>query len=108
MVPNCGIVFGPHGRAGIHAVLPRIDPALPSKIKTLRYNSFSTMAPRLYNILPREMRIMYEGEDPLGQFKRELDGLLSTVPDQPTIQGLTRAAESNSLLHQVVQQRRLL
>ena len=34
-------------------------------------------------------------------FKNNLDHYLSSVPDQPTHQGLTRAAESNSLIHQV-------
>ena len=34
-------------------------------------------------------------------FKTNLDAYLSKVPDQPTVGGRARAAESNSLLHQI-------
>ena len=47
------------------------------------------------------MRRVYFENDPLIVFKRELDSLLSTVPDEPTIPGLTRCANSNSLIHQM-------
>ena len=34
-------------------------------------------------------------------FKANLDAYLSTVPDQPTVGGRARAADSNSLLDQI-------
>ena len=34
-------------------------------------------------------------------FKKELDSFLSQVPDQPTVAGYGRSAETNSLLHQL-------
>ena len=36
-------------------------------------------------------------------FKKEFDTFLEKIPDQPTISGLGRSAESNSLLHQIPQ-----
>ena len=34
-------------------------------------------------------------------FKNHLDVFLSSIPDQPTMTGLGRAAETNSILHQL-------
>ena len=34
-------------------------------------------------------------------YKKELDSYLSTIPDQPTLAGTQRAAESNSLIDQI-------
>ena len=36
------------------------------------------------------------------QFKGELDKWLSSIPDQPTVAGRQRAANTNSLLDQVL------
>ena len=37
-------------------------------------------------------------------FKGAVDQFLATVPDQPTVNGLTRAAVTNSLINQVAMQ----
>jgi hypothetical protein len=39
--------------------------------------------------------------DHVDLFKNHLDVFLSSIPDQPKVTGLGRAAESNSLLHQL-------
>jgi len=101
LVPNCGFSFHESARTGIRAVVPFIKSGLSSKLKTLKSNSFNHIAPMLYNILPRDMRIVYDPEDSFETFKKDLDIFLSTIPDQPTVAGLPRSAKSNSLIHQV-------
>ena len=101
LVPNCGLSFQENSRTGIRAVVPILKTNLPSNIRRLRSNSFTHVAPLLYNLLPTYMRRLFVEKDPLSTFKRELDILLSTVPDEPTIPGLTRCAKSNSLIHQM-------
>ena len=54
---------------------------------------------KLFNLLPKEIRNI--PSDKVGNFKSILDKFLSKVPDQPTIPENTRAAEANSLLHQL-------
>ena len=52
-----------------------------------------------FNLLPKRLRNEDSGDFEL--FKNHLDIFLATVPDQPTIADLARAALSNSLLDQV-------
>ena len=101
LVPNCGLLFQENSRTGIRAVVPMVKSTLPSHIRKLRSNSFTHVAPLLYNLLPTCMRRMYIEKDPLSVFKRELDSVLSCVPDEPTIPGLIRNVKSNSLVHQM-------
>ena len=54
---------------------------------------------RIFNLLPAEIRNI--DADNVDNFKKSLDDFLCQVPDQPTIAGLGRAAETNSLLHQI-------
>ena len=53
---------------------------------------------QLFNLIPRDLRDRTTGT--VEQFKAGLDSWLSSVPDQPTIPGRLRAANSNSLLDQ--------
>ena len=101
IVPNCGISFHENPRTGIRAIVPKLKPGLSSHLKNLKCNSFNHVAPMLYNILPVDMRRMYTTNDPLVTFKFDLDTMLSTIPDEPTVSGLTRNAKTNSLLHQM-------
>ena len=100
LVPNCGLTFQENARTGIRAV-PKLNVGLSSHVKKLRSNSFNYVAPMLYNILPNDMRKIYIANEPFKLFKQDLDTLLSTVRDEPTVSGLTRSAKSNSLLHQM-------
>ena len=56
-------------------------------------------ATKLFNLLPENIRTMNTQD--LDRFQNNLDVFLSSIPDQPTMTGLGRAAESNSLLHQL-------
>ena len=54
---------------------------------------------RFFNLLPAHIRNI--DADNVETFKKSLDSFLTDIPDQPTIAGQGRAAESNSLLHQI-------
>ena len=43
------------------------------------------------------MRRIHNCVNVVESFKNDLDGFLAKIPDQPTIPGLSRAANSNSL-----------
>ena len=70
----------------------------PSSVRKAREASLSVQGARLFNIIPRHLRDTSTGT--VDQFKAGLDSWLSTIPDQPTIPGRLRAAQSNSLLDQ--------
>ena len=72
---------------------------LPSTFQSLRYSSFGVVGPRLFNVLPVNIRNI--SGCTVETFKLHLDRFLATVPDEPQVRGYTamRRAESNSLLH---------
>ena len=53
----------------------------------------------LFNLLPAHIRD--SDVTSVEAFKVLLDTYLKTIPDQPTVSGLVRAAETNSLIHQI-------
>ena len=53
----------------------------------------------LFNPLPIYLRNSDHGDTAM--FKNHLDIYLANIPDQPTVAGLARGAQSNSLLHQI-------
>ena len=55
---------------------------------------------KLFNILPKDLRIDFDSLT-LNTFKNRLDVFLSTIPDQPTIPGHSRVAETNSIIDQI-------
>ena len=104
LVPRCGTTFRNNERAGVFACIPVSKSSAPSIVKRMRNSSFGYRGPRLYNLLPESLRRIYsmeDGMDVVSSFKKKLDCFLRSVPDQPTVQGLTRAADSNSLVDQV-------
>ena len=70
-----------------------------SRFQSLRYSSFGVVGPRLFNVLPVNIRNI--SGCTVETFKLHLDRFLATVPDEPQVRGYTamRRAESNSLLH---------
>ena len=86
-------------RRGRTATPNSIPKAAPSIVKQARERSLGVHGARLFNILPSDLRNENSGDFAL--FKNHLDIFLSTVPDQPTTPGLSRAAATNSLLDQV-------
>ena len=71
----------------------------PTAVKRARESSIAVKGANIFNLLPVDIRNM--NTDNVGTFKSNLDAFLSQVPDQPTLAGQARAAETNSLLHQI-------
>ena len=71
----------------------------PAMVRRAREASLAVKGARLFNLLPANIRNI--DSDNVEIFKKELDTFLNLVPDQPTIAGQPRAAETNSLLHQI-------
>ena len=64
-----------------------------------RERSLAVKGAKLFNLLPESLRGM--NSEHVDFFKNHLDVFLSSIPDQQTHAGLGRAAETNSLLHQI-------
>ena len=65
-------------------------------IRTLRFNSFTSMGPALFNVIPIEIK----SKAKLNSFKRALDSYLKSIPDLPPITGYYHQ-NNNSLLQWV-------
>ena len=90
------------GRRGRLAVLrPHVRTA-PAKVVRARESSLGAKGCRLFNLLPVDLRNLKGCS--VNCFKSNLDKFLATVPDEPTTVGLTRAAETNSLIDQLAMQ----
>ena len=89
------------GRLGRKCSSPPITNNASSEIKKIRYACLSVKGPRLFNILPAELRNLKDCS--IETFKRALDRFLTSVPDEPLIPGYTamRRADSNSLLDMI-------
>ena len=86
-------------RRGRMAIPKQVDRKSPAAVKKARENSLGVKGALLFNLLPDSLRTM--NTDHVDMFKNHLDIFLTSIPDQPTVAGLGRAAESNSLLHQL-------
>ena len=90
---------GTNGRRGRTALPNEIINSSPASIRRARESSIGVKGAKLFNLLPLDLRNL--NSNSVDTFKTNLDNFLSTVPDQPTVPGLGRPAESNSLLHQI-------
>ena len=90
-------IFSP--RRGWSAVPKPISKTAPASVRRARESSLAVKGAALFNLCPRGLRDMASGHQ--DRFKDNLDAWLQTIPDQPTINDCQRAAQSNSLLHQV-------
>ena len=90
-----------NARRGRLCDVPIVKAQAPAAFRQMRYSSFGIIGPRLFNILPKELRNI--SNCTLEMFKRKLDKYLKTVPDEPLVSGYTsfRRADSNSLIHMV-------
>ena len=88
-------------RRGRMCVVPAVSQYAPAAVRRMRYSSFGVIGPRLFNILPQELRNLTSCS--LDSFKHQLDKYLRTIPDKPLVQGYTlyRRADSNSLTDMV-------
>ena len=85
-------------RRGRLCRVPGLERQAAARIQTSRENSFAVRAPRLFNILPADIR---DFEGPVSTFKSRLDRFLQDVPDKPCLPHYYQAATNNSLLEQV-------
>ena len=85
-------------RRGRVVLVAKYPSQAPSVVRQAREASLSVHGARLFNILPRHIRDIPSGT--VDQFKYQLDSWLQSIPDQPTIPGLQRAALTNSLMDQ--------
>ena len=92
VAPNdINMSFRHNPRLGPFAELPNLT-SKRQRINTLRDKSFSCMGPRLFNLLPKEIKLL----DTLPSFKYKLDKFLQSYPDTPPIPGYV-ASNGNSL-----------
>ena len=76
-----------------------IPTTAPSPVERATEASLVVKGSKLFNSLPIEIRNITS--DKTEVFKNALDRYLGTIPDEPTSQDEGRAAETNSLLHQI-------
>ena len=85
-----------NSRRGRYALPNRVVRAAPTKVRNERERSLGVRGVQIFNLLPDQLRSM--SSQHIDYFKNHLDVFLSSIPDQPTMTGLGRAAVSNSLL----------
>ena len=99
MVCGYDVQFSSGGRKGRTIVPSPIVKTAPSLVRKARERSLGVRGAAIFNLLPDNIRNI--NTDHVDYFKNHLDVFLSAIPDQPTVTGLGRASESNSLLHQL-------
>ena len=85
------------GHRGRTALPHDVVSSSPAPVRKARESSLGIKGARIFNLLPVELRNI--DSHSVDIFKTKLDIFLKSIPDQPTIAGLGRSAESNSLLH---------
>ena len=101
-----GLVSGYHlpftplsNRTGRKVVPAPVPNTAPTVVKNARASSLAVKGAQLFNLLPVHIRNSEHGDIPM--FKNHLDLFLADIADEPTVPGLVRRAQSNSLLHQI-------
>ena len=93
LIPNCiNITFNESVRRGTTCIRP-LGSSRYSSINTMIFNSFSSVAPALYNVVPANIKSITT----LTRFKAALDKWLKSFPDTPPTPGYL-GANKNSLL----------
>ena len=87
------------GRRGRSIVPKPVLRSAPAMVRKAREQSLGVRGAIIFNLLPEEIRSI--NTEHVDYFKNHLDIFLSSIPDQPTMTGLGRAADSNSLIHQL-------
>ena len=88
---NLNITTSYSERRGLHVNVPPILKHTKHRFQTLYDSSFTVLAPRLFNTLPKSIR----GEVRFEPFKSKLTAYLLSIADQPPING---EASGNSIL----------
>ena len=102
LVQGYSLPFTSSGRRGSFLVPRPINTNAPAQIRRATEASLAVKGAKLFNLLPQYIRNM-NASNPAEVllFKNKLDTFLGKVQDQPTIPGRPRAAETNSLIHQL-------
>jgi hypothetical protein len=101
-IPNTSVVMTRENPSrGCLCLVPPVSQQAPRFVQNLRYSGLTIRGPRLFNMLPREIRNIRRSS--VDKLKKVLDKFLSKVPDEPLIPGYTmfRRAENNSLIHMI-------
>ena len=104
LVPNLGFVVKRNERTGPKIEVPMVTRGSGIVTAKMKERTIKIQGPKLFNALPKEIRSMMENVG-LDSFKRGLDVFLKAIPDEPTIQGLSRRASSNSIIDQIASMR---
>jgi hypothetical protein len=100
MVSGYDVQFTSLGTRRGRSIVPNpIVQSAPAMVRKAREQSLGVRGSQLFNLLPETLRSM--NTEHVDTFKNHLDVFLSSIPDQPTVTGLGRAALTNSLLHQL-------
>ena len=100
MVSGYEVNFTSLGNRRGRTIVPNpIVRSAPAIVRNAREQSLGVRGAQLFNLLPETIRSM--NTEHVDTFKNHLDVFLASVPDQPTVTGLGRAALTNSLLHQL-------
>ena len=87
-------------RRGLLCKIPPINTHSLGRYKTLKDLSFVVRGPKLFNVLPFELRDLSLSPD---RFKSNLDRYLSRVPDRPCLPNYDgQNVDTNSIIHQTI------
>jgi len=99
-VPNPGFKLKSNARTGPRIEVPLTGTKSGIITPKMKDRRLLVQGAKLFNILPMDLRIDFDSLT-LNTFKNRLDVFLSTIPDQPTIPGHSRVAETNSIIDQI-------
>ena len=99
LVSGYDVTFTSQSRRGRMIIPKEVVRSSPAVVRRAREGSLGVRGAQLFNLLPDSIRNL--NSEHVDLFKNHLDIFLTSIPDQPTVPGLGRAAESNSLLHQL-------
>ena len=99
LVKGYDVSFSSTERRGRTIVPSTVVRTSPSAVRRARESSLGVKGANIFNLLPAALRNLNSKH--VDTFKTSLDAFLKNVPDQPTVGGQARAAETNSLLHQI-------
>lgn len=95
------ILFSVNQRRGRECQVKLVDKKAPLAVQKAIEASLSVHGAKIFNLLPLQTRNLEGPQVKVEHFKKELDNFLQSIPDEPTVAGLFRAAQTNSLLHQI-------
>jgi len=101
LVPNPGLNSTQCPRKGRLIKIPSIVKKAPCYVKSLKESSFSVRAPKLFNLLPKQIRGINGCTVEI--FKQHLDNFLCGIRDEPRISGYSAfcRGSSNSLMDMI-------